>query len=87
MSNIVELVSVQSFKEKDRLTFLYDNNLTPKNPYSGYWLAGVRRSNGSFSWDTVNRLLDRDLEGWSYGELKFDYVKLGWNDLACTYLR
>ncbi|KAF7284104.1 hypothetical protein GWI33_022563 [Rhynchophorus ferrugineus] len=69
-----ELVSVQSFKEKDRLeTFLDDNNLTPKDPYSGYWLAGVRHSNGSFYWDTVNTLLDRDLEGW--------------NDLACTDLR
>ncbi|XP_050311110.1 uncharacterized protein LOC126746776 isoform X2 [Anthonomus grandis grandis] len=84
------LASPHTPEEKnDLLEFIMENNLTPKDQYSGYWIGG-QRSNDHYEWSSDKQIIDN---GWIPGEpnnyLGEDCVELkkgftlGWNNNYC----
>ncbi|KAF7284112.1 hypothetical protein GWI33_022571 [Rhynchophorus ferrugineus] len=93
----LELVSILNKNELLILEiFLKEYQLKPADKWSGYWLAGIRYPNGTFFWDTTSTEVGKDIKAWLPGEpsnayqkehcveLKFDKVRLGWNDYFCV---
>ncbi|XP_030752008.1 C-type lectin BpLec-like [Sitophilus oryzae] len=97
-----ELASIITNEEYNSIeTFLVQNNKKPANKWSGYWLAGIRHSDGTFYWDTTGTRVGTSVGGWLFNEpndvsqmehcieLKWDDEMgySGWNDISCDTKR
>ncbi|CAG9766742.1 unnamed protein product [Ceutorhynchus assimilis] len=80
-------------------SYIWDNDLSPPDVYSGYWLGGHREDDsGPFKWETGEEVEEgRYKTGWMLGEpnydgencieLKSDLGTLGFNNYYCQLVK